>query len=591
MTKKKHLDPGSMQDWQIALAAESSMKTVYQLADEMGVEQVELLPYGHYVAKLDFIRILNRLKNRRNGKYVVVTAITPTPLGEGKSTTTMGLVQGLGRLGKRSMGAIRQPSGGPTFNIKGSAAGGGLSQCIPLSEFSLGLTGDIDSINNAHNLSMVALTSRLQHEFNYGDATLAKKGLKRLDIDPRNIATSWTIDFSAQALREIIIGIGSKMDGFMLRSSFQITVSSEVMSILAVATSLRDLRRRMANIVVAFDKSGKPITTGDLEVDGAMTALMYRAINPNLMQTLEGQPVLVHAGPFANISIGQSSVVADLLGLKLSEYLVTESGFGADIGYEKFWNLKCRMSGLTPNCTVIVATVRALKMHGGGPTVVPGKPLDPVYIESHPELVEKGLPNLLAHIETVKKSLVRPVVCINHFHADSDEEVAVIRHAVEAMGVPVAVSRHWAEGGEGARELAGAVVDACEKPAKFRLLYEEDLAIKDKISRIASEVYGAAGVTYTALAENKLAELQQDDTLNRLGICMVKTHLSLSHDPSLKGRPHDWVLPVRDVLVYRGAGLIVPVAGDIRLMPGTASDPAFRRIDVDVETGKVIGLF
>ncbi len=590
MSREK-LSPHTMKDWEIAARAESGMKTVYQLADEMGVEQPELLPYGHYVAKLDFIRILKRLGDRPNGKYVEVTAITPTPLGEGKSTTTMGLVQGLGTLGKKVMGAIRQPSGGPTFNIKGSAAGGGLSQCIPLSEFSLGLTGDIDSINNAHNLAMVALTSRLQHEYNYPDKTLSAKGLRRLNIDPRNLATGWTIDFSAQALREIIIGIGSKMDGFMLRSGFQITVSSEVMSILAVAKNLADLRQRMGRIVIAFDKSGKPVTTADLEVDGAMTALMYRAINPNLMQTMEGQPVLVHAGPFANISIGQSSIIADRLGLKLADYMVTESGFGVDIGFEKFWNLKCRMSGLAPNCSVIVATIRALKMHGGGPAVVPGKPLDPVYTEPHPELVEKGLPNLVAHVETVKKSLIRPVICLNHFPGDSDDEIAVVRCCAEALGVPMAVSKHWAQGGAGAGELAEIVVSLCDAPPRFRLLYEDDLSIKDKISRIASEVYGAAGVSYTELAESKIAAIQADDEINTLGVCMVKTHLSLSHDPAVKGRPRGWVLPVRDVLLYRGAGLIVPVAGDIKLMPGTASDPAFRRIDVEVETGKVTGLF
>ncbi len=590
MSREK-LSPHTMKDWEIAARAESGMKTVYQLADEMGVEQPELLPYGHYVAKLDFIRILKRLGDRPNGKYVEVTAITPTPLGEGKSTTTMGLVQGLGTLGKKVMGAIRQPSGGPTFNIKGSAAGGGLSQCIPLSEFSLGLTGDIDSINNAHNLAMVALTSRLQHEYNYPDKTLSAKGLRRLNIDPRNLATGWTIDFSAQALREIIIGIGSKMDGFMLRSGFQITVSSEVMSILAVAKNLADLRQRMGRIVVAFDKSGKPVTTADLEVDGAMTALMYRAINPNLMQTMEGQPVLVHAGPFANISIGQSSIIADRLGLKLADYMVTESGFGVDIGFEKFWNLKCRMSGLAPNCSVIVATIRALKMHGGGPAVVPGKPLDPVYTEPHPELVEKGLPNLVAHVETVKKSLIRPVICLNHFPGDSEDEIAVVRRCAEALGVPMAVSKHWAQGGAGAGELAEIVVSLCDAPPRFRLLYEDDLSIKDKISRIASEVYGAAGVSYTELAESKIAAIQADDEINTLGVCMVKTHLSLSHDPAVKGRPRGWVLPVRDVLLYRGAGLIVPVAGDIKLMPGTASDPAFRRIDVEVETGKVTGLF
>ncbi len=590
-TEVLRIDPTQLEDWQIAAAFESKMKTVYQLGDELGLEKMELMPYGHFVAKVDFSSVLDRLHDRPNGKYVIVTAITPTPLGEGKSTTTMGLVQGLGRIGKRSMAAIRQPSSGPTFNIKGSAAGGGLAQCIPLSEFSLGLTGDIDAINNAHNLAMVALTSRLQHEFNYGDEVLAKKGLRRLDIDPRNLAIGWTIDFCAQALRDIIIGIGGKMDGFMLRTSFQITVSSEVMSILCVASSTEDLRRRMGRIVVAFDKRGKPITTGDLEVDGAMTALMFRAINPNLMQTLEGQPVLVHAGPFANISIGQSSVVADRLGLRLSDYHVTEVGFGADIGFEKFWNLKCRMSGLVPDCAVIVTTVRALKMHGGGPRVVPGMPLDPVYTQSNPALVKKGVDNLLAHIETVQKSQVNPVVCINQFPTDSDDEVRVIRDAAGALGVPVAVSRHWELGGEGAIELAEAVVEACEKPHKFRLLYEDDLSIKDKISRIAMEVYGADGVRYEEAAEKKIETLQADPELNRLGICMVKTHLSLSHEPALKGRPRGWILPVRDVLVYRGTGLIVPVAGEIKLMPGTASDPAFRRIDLDPASGKVTGLF
>lgn len=591
VTSEPRLDPVKLKDWEIAAVAERSMKTVYKLAEEMGVEQEELLPHGHHVAKLDFTRILNRLKDQPDGKYIDVTAITPTPLGEGKSTTTMGLVQGLGRIGKRVTGAIRQPSSGPTFNIKGSAAGGGLSQCIPLSEFSLGLTGDIDAINNAHNLAMVALTSRLQHEFNYGDEVLERKSLKRLDIDPRNLNIGWTIDFCAQALREIVLGIGGKMDGFMLRSGFQITVSSEVMSILTIAASLRDLRERMGKIVVAFDRSGKPVTTGDLEVAGAMTALMYRAINPNLMQTIEGQPVLVHAGPFANISIGQSSVIADRLGLKLADYHVTESGFGADIGFEKFWNLKCRFSGLTPNCVVIVATVRALKMHGGGPRVIPGRPLDKAYVESNPKLVEKGLDNLMAHIETVQKSGVEPLVCINHFYTDSDDEVNVIRRAAEAAGVRTAVSKHWELGGEGALELAEVVVDACNSPSKFRHLYENDVSVRDKILRIATEVYGADGVTFSPEAETKMKEIQDNPSTRELGVCVVKTHLSLSHDPNLKGRPHDWTLPVRDVLLYEGAGLIVPVAGDIKLMPGTASDPAFRRIDVNPDTGKVVGLF
>jgi len=585
------LDPTKMADWQIAEAAEENMKTVYELGDELGLEKMELLPYGHFVAKLDYLSILDRLKDRPDGKYIEVTAITPTPLGEGKSTTTMGLTQGLGRLDKKVIAAIRQPSSGPTFNIKGSAAGGGLAQCIPLTDFSLGLTGDIDAINNAHNLAMVAATSRMQHEFNYGDDILAKKNLRRLDIDPRNMNIGWTMDFCAQALRDIVIGIGGKMDGFMMKSFFQITVSSEVMAILAVATSLADMRERMNKIVVAWDKQGNEVTTGDLEVGGAMTALMARAINPNLLQTIEGQPTLVHAGPFANIAIGQSSILADKVGLKLADYHVTESGFGADIGFEKFWNLKCRFSGLTPNVSVIVATIRALKMHGGGPMVVPGRPLDAAYTESHPDLVEQGIDNLVHHIATVRKSGVNPVVCLNHFYTDSDDEVEVVRKAAEAAGARFAVSRHWEKGGEGAEELAQVVIDAAEEKPDFKFLYADEEPLKAKIGKIATEVYGADGVTYSAVAEQKIKKVEADEELSKLGTCMVKTHLSLSHDPSLKGRPTGWTLPISDVLTFRGAGFVVPVAGDIKLMPGTASDAAYRRIDVNPETGKVVGLF
>ena len=585
------LDPVKMKDWEIAEESEKKMKSVYELAEDLGLEKMEILPYGHFLGKLDYKQILRRLKDRPDGKYIEVTAINPTPLGEGKTTTTMGLVQGLGKIGKKVTGAIRQPSGGPTFNIKGSAAGGGLAQCIPLSDFSLGLTGDIDAITNAHNLAMVALTSRLQHEFNYGDATLEKKNLKRLDIDPRNPAIGWAIDFSAQALREILIGIGGKMDGFMMKSGFQITVSSEIMAILAVAKDLRDMRERIGKMIVGYSKKGLPITAADLEVDGAMTAIMSKAINPNLMQTIEGQPVLVHAGPFANIAIGQSSIIADRLGLKLADYHVTESGFGADIGFEKFWNLKCRFSGLVPNCSVIVCTVRALKMHGGGPKVAPGKPLDRAYTEENTGLVEKGMENLLAHIETVKKSGVPAVVCINHFYTDTDNEIDVIRKTCEAAGARVAVSRHWEKGGEGAVELAETVVAACEETPDFRFLYEEDTPLEKRIEQIAKEVYGAEGVSYTAEARKKLENIQSDSSLDGLGTCMVKTHLSLSHDPAVKGRPKGWILPIRDILIYQGAGFVVPVAGEIKLMPGTASDPAFRGIDVDVETGKVKGLF
>ena len=585
------LDPTKLADWQIAEEAEKYMKPVHQLADEWGIKDEELLPYGHYLGKVDFAAILRRLKDRPNAKYIDVTAITPTPLGEGKSTTAMGLVPGLAKRGKNVSGAIRQPSGGPTFNIKGSAAGGGLSQCIPLTPFSLGLTGDIDNVTNAHNLAMVAVTSRLQHEFINTDEFLAKRNLKRLNIDPRNVEMKWIMDFCAQALRDIIIGIGGKMDGFMMRSGFAISVSSEVMAIFSVFTSLKDLRERMSRIIVAYDKQGNPITTKDLEVDGAMTAWMVRAANPNLLQSLEGQPVLVHAGPFANIAVGQSSIVADQVALKLSDYHVTESGFGADIGFEKFWNIKCRLSGLTPNCAVIVATVRALKMHGGGPKVVPGKPLDDAYTEENVELVEKGCANLVAHIETVKKSGVNPVVCINSFHTDTKGEIAIIRRAAEEAGARVAVSEHWLKGGDGALELADAVINACEDNVDFKLLYQDNVPLRQRIDTIAREVYGADGVSYSPEAQAKAERMEKDPNIQNMATCMVKTHLSLTHDPSLKGRPKGWTLPIRDILIYGGAGFTVPVAGDIKLMPGTSSDPAFRRIDVDVETGKVKGLF
>ncbi|RMG71407.1 MAG: formate--tetrahydrofolate ligase, partial [Nitrospirae bacterium] len=421
------LDPTKHADWEIAEAAEKHMKTVYQLAEEMGLEKEELLPHGHYVAKVDYKSILNRLSDRPDGKYIDVTAITPTPLGEGKSTTTIGLLQGMGKRGKKVMAAIRQPSGGPTMNIKGSAAGGGLSQCIPLTPFSLGLTGDINAIMNAHNLAMVALTARMQHEFNYNDEQLAKRNLKRLNIDPRNVQMGWIMDFCAQALRKIIIGIGGKMDGFMMESRFDIAVSSEVMAILAVAKDLKDFRERIGRIVVAYDKQGNPITTEDLEVAGAMTAWMVEALNPNLMQSIEGQPVLVHAGPFANIAIGQSSIIADRVGLKLADYHITESGFGADIGFEKFWNLKCRFSGLKPHAAVIVATIRALKCHGGAPVPVPGRPIPKEYSEENVEWVEKGCENLVHHINTVRRAGINPVVCINAFYTDTKDEIAAVR--------------------------------------------------------------------------------------------------------------------------------------------------------------------
>jgi formate--tetrahydrofolate ligase len=585
------LDPTKYPDWQIAEEAEKHMKTIYQLADELGLEKEELLPYGHYIGKVDYARVLARLKDRPDAKYIDVTAITPTPLGEGKSTTTIGLVQGLGRRGKRVTAAIRQPSGGPTMNIKGSAAGGGLSQCIPLTPFSLGFTGDINAIMNAHNLAMVALTSRLQHEFNYTDEQLAKRGLKRLNIDPRNVQMGWVMDFCAQALRKIIIGLGGKQDGFMMESRFDIAVSSEVMAILSVATDLKDFRERIGRIVVAYDKNGKPITTEDLEVAGAMTAWMVQAINPNLIQTIEGQPVFVHAGPFANIAIGQSSIIADRVALKLSEYHVTESGFAADIGFEKFWNLKCRYSGLKPHAAVIVATIRALKCHGGAPIPVPGRPIPEEYKYENVAWVEKGTENLIHCINIVKKAGINPVVCINVFHTDTENEIKAVRRLCEQAGARVAVSRHWQYGGEGALELADAVIDACKEENHFRFLYDLNMPQRQRIELIAKEVYGADGVEFSPQANQKLKDIEADPELSKLGTCMVKTHLSLSDNPNLKGVPKGWKLFVRDVLVFKGAGFVVPVAGDIKLMPGTSSDPAFRRIDVDVNTGKVKGLF
>jgi formate--tetrahydrofolate ligase len=580
-----------MKDWEIARDAERDMLSFAAVGARLGLEERELIPFGRKLGKIAAAEVMERVGGRAPGKYIDVTAITPTPLGEGKTTTTVGLVQGLGRIGKHVAGVIRQPSGGPTFNIKGSAAGGGLAQCIPLTEFSLGLCGDVDAIANAHNLAMVALTARMQHERNYDDERLARSGLKRLDIDPDKVQLRWVMDFCAQALRNITIGQGGKMDGVQMESGFAITVSSEIMAILAVAKDLADVRARIGRMVVALDRRGREVTTADLEVDGAMTAWLVNAVNPNLLQTLEGQPVLVHAGPFANIAIGQSSVIADQLATRLAEYTVTESGFGADIGFEKFWNLKCRYSGLKPDAVVIVATIRALKMHGGGPAVRPGRALDEAYTREQLGLVEAGCANLLAHIDIVKRSGVRPVVCINAFHTDTPDEIRLVRRVAEAAGAYSALSEHWLKGGEGAVELAEAVTAAADEPHDFRPLYDLDLPLRERIGRIAREVYGADGVMYSDLAAEKIKRCEADPASRKLGTCMVKTHLSLSHDPDLKGRPTGWSLPISDVLVYRGAGFLVPVAGAIKLMPGTGSDPAYRRIDVDVETGSVKGLF
>jgi formyltetrahydrofolate synthetase len=580
-----------MKDWQISEAAEVHMKTPEQWRDELGLQKDEMLPMGR-LAKLDFLKIINRLQNRPDGKYIEVTAITPTPLGEGKSTTSVGLMEGLGKRGKNVGGALRQPSGGPTMNVKGTAAGGGNALIIPMTEFSLGLTGDINDIMNAHNLAMVALTARMQHERNYNDEQLARlTKMRRLDLDPTRIEMGWIIDFCAQSLRNIIIGMGGRTDGFMMQSKFGIAVGSECMAILSIIKDLADLKTRLNNITVGFDKSGKPVTTGDLEVGNAMTAFMRNTINPTLMSTAEHQPCMIHAGPFANIAVGQSSIIADRIGLKMFDYHVTESGFAADIGFEKFWNVKCRNSGLKPHVSVLTTTIRALKMHGGGPKVVAGIALPEAYVKENLALVEKGVENMVHHIKTIRKSGINPVVCINCFHTDTEAEVAIIRKAAEAAGARCAKSTHWADGGDGALELADAVIDACNEKSEFKFLYPLETKLRDRVSLIAKEVYGADGVSWTPEAEAKAKMLENDPKYADFATMMVKTHLSLTHDPTLKGVPKGWTLPIRDVLIYSGAKFLCPCAGAISLMPGTSSNPAFRRIDVDTETGKVSGLF
>ncbi len=584
-------DATKMKDWQISEAAEGNMPTPDEWREKLGLQKDEIIPQGR-LCRLDFLKIMDRLKDKPDGKFIEVTAITPTPLGEGKTTTSMGLLQGMGKRGWNVGGCIRQPSGGPSMNIKGTAAGGGNALLIPMTEFSLGLTGDINDIMNAHNLAMVALTSRMQHERNYNDEELAKRTrMRRLNIDPTRVEMGWIIDFCAQALRNIVIGLGGRMDGYAMQSRFGIAVSSELMAMLSIVTDLADLRKRMDEITVAFDRDGKAVTTGDLEVGGAMTAWMRSTINPTLMCTAEYQPCLVHAGPFANIAVGQSSIIGDRIALKMFNYHVTESGFAADIGFEKFWNVKSRLSGLKPHVSVLTTTIRALKMHGGGPAVVAGRPLPESYTKEDLGLLEKGLPNMLHHINTIRAAGINPVVCINAFHTDTKDEIAMVRKAAEEAGARCALSEHWLKGGDGALELADTVKEACEEENEFKFLYPMEMKLRERVDKIARVVYGADGVSWTADAEAKAKMLEADSRYDDYATMMVKTHLSLSHDPTLKGVPKGWTLPIRDVLIYSGAKFLCPCAGTISLMPGTSSDPAFRKVDVDTKTGKVQGLF
>jgi methylenetetrahydrofolate dehydrogenase (NADP+) / methenyltetrahydrofolate cyclohydrolase / formyltetrahydrofolate synthetase len=578
-------------DIEIAQAAE--LLPIREIMEHLGLAEEDVDLYGKWKAKIH-LDVLEKFKDRPQGKYIDVTAITPTPLGEGKSTTMVGLTQALGSaLGKNVMCCIRQPSMGPTFNIKGGAAGGGYSQVVPMEDFNLHLTGDIHAITVAHNLVAAALDTRMYHESRQSDAALKRRGVdRRLDIDPDTITWNRVVDVCDRSLREIEVGINDaeRSEYFPRKTGYDITVASEFMAILALATSLEDLRERVGKVVIGLDKQGNPVNLEDLKIAGAVTVLLKDALMPNLMQTLEGQPAFVHCGPFANIAHGNSSIIADQIALKLADYVVTESGFGADIGMEKFFDIKCRYSGLIPNAVVLVATVRALKMHGGGPKVSPGAPLDKAYTEENLELLEAGLPNLGAHIKNALDFGIPVVVAVNQFTDDTDAEIEMIREYAIAQGAyDSAPTTHWTNGGDGAAKLAEAVVEACEQPSDFEFLYPLDWTIKQKIEHIAKEIYSAKDVEYSELAEQQIANYEKAG-FGKLPICMAKTHLSISHDPLVKGAPSGFTLPVREVRASVGAGFIYPLIGSMSTMPGLATYPAYMDIDIDLKTGKIVGL-
>jgi len=615
----------------IEIAKASELKHIITIAEELGLLPEELEQYGPYKAKVK-LEVLERLKGIPNGKYIDVTAITPTPLGEGKTTTTVGLSQALGaQLNKRVITCIRQPSQGPTFGIKGGAAGGGYSQVIPMDEFNLHLTGDIHAITAANNLLAAAIDARMFHESTQSDQRLfenlfprdkqgkrhfsvgmqhrkRKLGIEtddpdqmtedqkskfvRLDIDPDSITWKRVIDTNDRFLRGITVGEGPDEKGHTRKTGFDITVASEIMAILALTTDLRDMRERFGRIVIGTSKSGEAVDANDIGVAGALNVLMKDAIKPNILQTLEGTPVFVHAGPFANIAHGNSSILADKIALKLADYVVTESGFGADMGMEKFFDIKCRYSGLVPDVVVLVATVRALKMHGGGAKVTAGKPLDRAYTEENLELLEAGLPNMLHHIKIAKKYGVPVVVAVNKFYTDTDAELALVRKAAVEQGgaFDAVVSAHWEFGGEGAVDLAKAVILASEEKHDFKFLYPLEASIKEKIEAIAKEIYNADGVEYAPEAEARIADYERLGFGNST-ICMAKTHLSISHDPNWKGVPSGYRLPISDIRASVGAGFLYPLVGEMRTMPGLSTRPAYFDVDLDPDTGEVLGLF
>ena len=616
----------------IDIAQAAKLKPIIEIAESIGLTEDDLDFYGKYKAKVH-LNVSEKFADRPMGKYIDVTAITPTPLGEGKTVTTIGVSQGLHYIGKKVITVIRQPSQGPTFGIKGGAAGGGYSQVVPMEDFNLHLTGDIHAVGAAHNLLAAAIDNRIMKESRWSTDYLAKalcpngeytdsmrRRLKklgieserpadlseadkeqmfRLNIDPFSVQWRRVVDVSDSSLRNIVCGMGTVNDGAPRETGFDITVASEIMAALAMCTDLADLRERMGRIIIGTSKKGgltnvrevEPITAEDLNVAGAMTVLLKDAIMPNLMQTLAGNPAFVHCGPFANIAQGNSSIIADKIALRLADYVVTESGFGADCGMEKFMNLKSRYSGLKPNCVVLVSTVRALKMHGGGPKVVPGKPLAKAYVQEDLGLLEAGLPNLLQHIENALKFGVPVVVAINRFKDDTDAEIDLIRRRAKETGAfEVALSTVWMDGDEGGAELARAVVAACEQPSNFEFLYPLEMSIKEKIETVAREIYRADGVDFSADAEAKI-KLFESMGLGNLPLCMAKTHLSFSHDPKLKGAPRGWRLPITEVRASVGAGFIFPLCGTMRTMPGLPTRPAFTDVDIDVETGRVLGLF
>jgi len=559
-------------DLEIARAAR--LMPITDIAKDMGIDARFLELYGEGVAKIKLAAI-DELASRPKAKYVVVSAVTPTPLGEGKTTTTVGLGQAMQYIGQRATIAIRQPSMGPTFGIKGGAAGGGYSQAVPMEAFNLHLTGDMHAVTAAHNMLSAMIDNHLQ------------KG-NEFKIDEHNITWRRVLDINDRALRNIVIGLGTKDDGVPRQTGFDITAASEVMAILALSTSLRDMRARLGRIVIGYTGDGEPVTAEDLKAAGAMTVIMREAIKPNLLQTIENTPVLVHAGPFGNIAHGNSSIVADLIGIHAGDFLITEAGFGADMGAERFFNIKCRVSGLTPDAAVLVTTVRALKVHSGGHRVVAGRPLPPAILEENPDEVHVGGANLRKQIENIQIHGVSPVIAINAFPGDFASEHEAIREIAESMGVRVAVCNNFADGGKGATELAEAVVEAANEPSRFHVLYPSETPLREKIETVATKVYGAAGVDYLPAASRQIDSYEKNGFGN-LPVIIAKTHLSISSDPSLRGAPTGWRMPVREARASVGAGFVYLICGDMRTMPGLSAHPAAETIDID-ENGEIVGL-